>query len=194
MKIPLTVLNLLHQKLRTFMAIVGVAFAAILIFMQLGFYASAVTTATSSSTSSILTSSCYRRIISKSIAPEHSAGTRMAQAPSVPAVARVVPLYVAGNLWRIVDMEGGKPGVMNGRRRGIMMVGFNPEDSTIPSSRISRRSDHSSKFPARFSSTRNVRYFKLRDVGLATDLGVSQVRIVGQFTSAQATAPTASCS
>ena len=46
MKIQLTALNLLSQKLRTVIALIGVAFSTILIFMQLGFYGSAATTAT----------------------------------------------------------------------------------------------------------------------------------------------------
>ena len=46
MKIPLTILNLLHQRLRTLVAIAGVAFSMLLVFMQLGFYGAVKITAT----------------------------------------------------------------------------------------------------------------------------------------------------
>ncbi len=114
MKIQLTLLNLLHQKLRTAMALVGVAFAAILIFMQLGFYASAGTTATvlidKLDFDLILLSPDYLEVDR----PGTFSRAQMAQAPSVPGVASVTPLYVAGNLWRIVDTEEGKAGPLNG--------------------------------------------------------------------------------
>ena len=46
MRIPLAWLNLLHSKMRTALAVAGVAFAVILIFMQLGFLGSAEQSAT----------------------------------------------------------------------------------------------------------------------------------------------------
>ena len=93
-----------------------------------------------------------------------------------------MPIYVAGNLWRIVDLEEGKPGSMNGRRRGIMMVGFNPEDQPfrLPELPAQRRLV---EVPGQvLIDTQTRAYFKQRDVGLATDLGLTRVRIVGQFT------------
>jgi putative ABC transport system permease protein len=182
MKIQLTVLNLLHQKLRTLIALIGVAFATILIFMQLGFYGSAATTATvfidKLDFDLILLSPDYLDINR----PGTLARARMAQAPSVPGVVGVVPLYVAGNLWRIVDIDEGKPGLMNGRRRGIMMVGFNPEDQPFRLPELAARVELI-KVPGQvLIDTETRAYFKQRDVGLATDLGVSQVRIAGQFT------------
>ena len=46
MKTPLVLHNLVHNKVRTLVAVAGVSFAIILVFMQLGFFASAETTAT----------------------------------------------------------------------------------------------------------------------------------------------------
>jgi putative ABC transport system permease protein len=164
------------------LALVGVAFATILIFMQLGFYASAATTATvfidKLDFDLILLSPDYLEIDR----PGTFGRARMAQAPSAPGVAGVVPLYVAGNLWRIVDIEEGKAGSMNGRRRGIMMVGFNPEDQPflLPELVGQRRLI---EVPDQvLIDTQTRAYFKQREVGLATDLGLTRVRIVGQFT------------
>src|SRR5438552_77915 len=123
MKVQLTALNLLHQKLRTVIALLGVAFSTILIFMQLGFYGSAATTATvfidKLDFDLIILSPDYLDINR----PGTFARAHMTQARSIPGVESVAPLYVAGNLWRIVDLDDGKPGLMNGRRRGIMVVG-----------------------------------------------------------------------
>src|SRR5437016_3387438 len=114
MKIQLTILNLLNQKLRTVIALFGVAFSATLIFMQLGFYGSAATTATvfieKLNFDLILLSPDYLDINR----PGTLARSRMTQAYSTAGVESVVPLYVAGNLWRIVDVDSGQPGAMNG--------------------------------------------------------------------------------
>src|SRR6266852_5771011 len=46
MNTPLAILNLLHQKVRTCVAVLGVAFAIVLVFMQLGFLGAVEATAT----------------------------------------------------------------------------------------------------------------------------------------------------
>jgi putative ABC transport system permease protein len=182
MKIPLTILNLLHQKLRTIIALAGVAFSTILIFMQLGFYGSAAVTATvfidKLDADLVLLSPDYLDINR----PGTLARSRMIQARSITGVKSVVPLYVAGNLWRIVDVDDGQPGFMNGRRRGIMVVGFNPEDDPFLLPEL--RGQHKLiKVPGQvLIDTQTRAYFKQRNVGLATDLGVTQVRIAGEFT------------
>ncbi len=63
-----------------------------------------------------------------------------------------------------------------------MMVGFNPEDQPflLPEIAAQRRLI---EIPGQvLIDTQTRAYFKQRDVGLATDLGISQVRIVGQVT------------
>jgi putative ABC transport system permease protein len=182
MRVPLTACNLLHQKLRTAIAIVGVAFATILIFMQLGFYGSASTTATvfidKLDFDLALLSPDYLDINRPGTLPR----ARVAQANSVPGVQSVVPLYVAGNLWRIVDTVNGEPGFMNGRRRGIMVVGFKPQDQPFLLPELDHQLDLI-KVPRQvLIDTQTREYFKQRDIGLATDLGLTQVRIVGEFT------------
>ncbi len=182
MKIQLTVYNLLNQKARTLVALIGVAFSTILIFMQLGFYGSASTTATvfieKLDFDLILLSPDYLDINR----PGTFARARMAQANSISGVAEVVPLYVAGNLWRIVDITGNRPGVMHGRRRGIMVVGFNPEDRPF---RLPELEDQLGliKIPGQvLIDTQTRAYFKQRNKGLSTDLGVNGVTIAGEFT------------
>ena len=182
MRIQLTVLNLLHQKVRTVVALLGVAFSNILIFMQLGFYDSAATTATVF----IEKLDCDLVLLSPDYLDINRPGTfsrsLMAQAHSISAVKSVMPLYVAGNLWRIVDLDEEAPGLMHGRRRGIMVVGFNPADDPFLLPGLEDQLNLI-KVPGQvLIDTQTRAYFKQRHVGLATDLGVNQVRIVGEFT------------
>jgi putative ABC transport system permease protein len=182
MRIQLTVLNLLHQKLRTVVALLGVTFSTVLIFMQLGFYSSAAVTATvfieKLDFDLVLLSPDYLDINR----PGTFARSRMTQAYSVPGVETVMPLYVAGNLWRIVDMDGDTPGLMNGRRRGIMVVGFNPNDRPFRLPELEAQFGLIKVTGQVLIDTETRAYFKQRNVGLTTDLGGAQVRIVGEFT------------
>jgi putative ABC transport system permease protein len=181
MKVQLTAFNLLHQKLRTAIAVIGVSFATILIFMQLGFYGSAATTATvfidKLDFDLILLSPDYLDINR----PGAFARAQMVQANSIPGALSVVPLYVAGNLWRIVDMDDGKPGPMNGRRRGIMVVGFYPQDQPFLLPELEKQLSLITVPRQVLIDTQTRAYFKQRNIGLATDLGVTGVRIAGEF-------------
>src|ERR1700681_2698827 len=100
MKIPLTFLNLLHQRLRTTVAIAGVGFSIILVFMQLGFFGSAEATATlfldSLDFDLVLISSDYLDINRPSSFPS----TRLYQCQAFPGVRSVAPLWANSNLWR----------------------------------------------------------------------------------------------
>jgi putative ABC transport system permease protein len=182
MKIQLTVLNLLHQKLRTLIALIGVAFSTILIFMQLGFYGSASVTATvfidKLDFDLILLSPDYLDINR----PGSFAHNLLARANAVDGVQGAVPLYVAGNWWRIVDVDEGKPGLMNGRRRGIMVVGFNPVDQPLLLPNLAEQLSLIMIPGQVLIDTETRAYFKQRNVGLGTDLGLTHVRIAGEFT------------
>jgi putative ABC transport system permease protein len=119
MKTPLAWLNLLHEKTRTFVAIAGVAFAVVLILMQLGFFVSVLLTATQ----------IYDRLkfdivmISPQYQSISKAGmfsrTRLYQAASTSGVSEVHPLYLDFNLWLT-------PGEKKEHRsrRGIFVIGF----------------------------------------------------------------------
>src|SRR5215471_13906000 len=121
MRIPFTILNLLHQRLRTLVAIAGVAFSMLLVFMQLGFFGSAAATATiffdKLDFDLILVSRDYSNITQPASFPR----IRLYQCQATPGVATVSPMWVNGNLWRIVNDQDKS---QHGLRRGIMVVGF----------------------------------------------------------------------
>src|SRR5437870_5384417 len=105
MKVPLTLLNLLHQRLRTIVAIAGVAFSMLLVFMQLGFFGSAAVTATiffdKLDFDLILISREYMSLIQTGSFPR----SRLYQCQAGLGVTLAAPLWVNGNLWRIVNDE-----------------------------------------------------------------------------------------
>ncbi|HUY87991.1 MAG TPA: ABC transporter permease DevC [Pirellulales bacterium] len=122
MKTPLALLNLLHDKTRTLVAIAGVAFAVVLVLMQLGFLNSVRLTATEIYEQLIfdvvLVSPRYLYISKAGEFPR----TRLFQAESTPGVADVRPLYLGFNFWLNHD-----PSEANPSRRGIFVIGFNLE-------------------------------------------------------------------
>ncbi|HWB08213.1 MAG TPA: ABC transporter permease DevC [Pirellulales bacterium] len=119
MKTPLAWLNLVHDKTRTLVAIAGVAFAVVLMLMQLGFLNSVRLTATQIyeqlNFDILLTSPQYQSI---SKAGKFSR-VRLYQAASVPGVRDAHPVYLGFNLW--LNRESGKEGAS---RRGIFVIAF----------------------------------------------------------------------
>ncbi|MBX2865879.1 MAG: ABC transporter permease DevC [Leptolyngbyaceae cyanobacterium MAG.088] len=111
--------NLMHERTRLMVAISGVAFAVILIFMNLGFMGALISTATnfyeqfnadlfliSPETLEISTSTAFPR-------------ERLYQIAGVDGVERTMPLYSEYLLWRNPE---------TGVSRAIFAYGFNPND------------------------------------------------------------------
>jgi putative ABC transport system permease protein len=129
MKTPLAWLNLLHDKTRALVAVAGVAFAVVLVLMQLGFYDSAKRTATQ----------VYDRLnfdivmISKRYLYLSKSGTfprrRLIQALADRDVESVKPLYMGFNLWLNAkeDEIDDKPAT----RRLIFVIGQNLTDDVF---------------------------------------------------------------
>jgi putative ABC transport system permease protein len=112
--------NLLHQPLRTFISLAGVAFAVVLLFMQLGFLGSVDVTATQLydhlEFDLLLVSSEYLDLNRPGNLPRE----RLAQA-RVEGVNNVVPLTVGVGLW-----HDPRPDVAIRRQWNIMMLGVEP--------------------------------------------------------------------
>ncbi|MGG6298157.1 ABC transporter permease DevC [Leptolyngbya sp. AN02str] len=119
MRTPLAYLNLVHERTRLIVAIAGVAFAVILVFMNLGFLGSLAKTA----------SLFYRQMNADIflISPQALEITttkafpieRLYQAAGVAGVERTMPLYMGYLQWRNPE---------TGKSRGIFAFGFNLND------------------------------------------------------------------
>src|SRR5262249_11480285 len=121
---PLARLNLLHERTRTLVAVAGVGFAALLIFVQLGFLGAARATATL----------IYDRldfdvaVLSAEYQDLVRAGTflqeRLPRVRAVPGVASVRSASVWGIQWQNPDDE-------RRTRRGILVIGVDPTDAPL---------------------------------------------------------------
>ncbi|MBP0014719.1 MAG: FtsX-like permease family protein [Roseofilum sp. SBFL] len=115
---PLGFLQLSHDKTRLLIAISGIAFADLLIFMQLGFqgalYSSNTRLHNILNADIVLISPQARNLVHLSTITRR----RLYQAMDVPGVADGQPLYVNIADWKI-------PGI--GRETNILVLGFNPD-------------------------------------------------------------------
>jgi putative ABC transport system permease protein len=180
MKTPLVLLNLLHQPVRTLVAVLGVAFAILLVFMQLGFYGSAETAANTLfhalDFDLVLLSSDYLN----TTRARSLSSSRIYQALGHPDVVRVAPLYIDWQTWRVQNSSQ--------QRRAIIVLAFDLDDPVFVQDRVFR-SQPAEECLRRLrvpdtvlmdTSTRS--YFGPRQPGVETELNQTRVRVVGQFT------------
>jgi putative ABC transport system permease protein len=122
MRIPLAWLQLSREKMRLFVAIAGISFADILMFMQLGFrdalFDAAVTMHKNLQGDIFLISPQSTAIISMKSFPKR----RLYQSLSFAGVQSVNPVYLGFGLWKNPQTMG---------TRSIMVMGFNPTDSAL---------------------------------------------------------------
>jgi putative ABC transport system permease protein len=181
MRIPLAWLNLMHSKMRTVLAAAGVAFAVVLIFMQLGFLGSAQQSATlvfdALDFDVLLRSRHYLHLLSSRTFPRN----RLDQAQSLPAVAGTTPVYLTSDYWRSPH---------DGNQRLMVVIGVPVGDPVFRVPSIQRQLarltvpefvlvDQKSRWefgPA------DRRQFGDADIGVDSELGQQRVRIVGYFT------------
>ena len=121
-KIPLAWLLLTRQPLRLFVAIAGISFAGILMFMQLGFrdglFDASVTVHRLLDADLVLISPRSKSSISMSGFPKR----RLIQAMAQEDVVSVAPVNLNYLLWRNPE---------NLKTRSILTLGFNPDDSLL---------------------------------------------------------------
>lgn len=127
MKIPLAWLQLSREKMRLLVALAGISFADILMFMQLGFrdalFDSAVTLHKNLQGDIFLISTQSTAII----AMKSFSSRRLYETLGFAGVNSVTPLYLDFALWKNPQTRG---------TRSILVVGFNPADSVLNLSEI----------------------------------------------------------
>ena len=122
MKIPLAWLQLRREKMRLFVALAGISFADILMFMQLGFrdalFDSAVTLHKNLQGDIFLISTQSISLI----AMKSFSSRRLYETLGFAGVESVSPLYLDLALWKNPQTRG---------TRSILVVGFNPVESLL---------------------------------------------------------------
>jgi putative ABC transport system permease protein len=121
-KIPLAWLQLSHERIRLLVAIAGITFADILMFMQLGFrdalFDSAVKFHSNVQGDVFLVSPQSTALI----AMKTFALRRLHQAKALDTVEEVTPIYLDFRLWKNPETKN---------TRGIMVIGFNPANEKL---------------------------------------------------------------
>ena len=122
MSISLSWLQISHSKIRLLIALAGIGFADILMFLQLGFRAalfeSAITLHKRMEGDIFLISSQSASLV----ALDRFSQRRMYQALSVEGVESMSPVYVDFALWK---------NPIDKNTRGIMVIGINPSDRVL---------------------------------------------------------------
>ncbi len=179
MKLTLAWHNLLHSKLRTAVALAGVTFAVVLIFMQLGFLGAVESTATliydALEFDLLVRSRQYLHVSDARSFPRK----RLYQAASVAGVQSVSPFYIELNQWR---------NPRSFELRGILTMGVEPDQSIFRVPEISAQ-QRSLTTPEQLLIDRKTRpefgprdrQFGDGDLQVETEIGRQKVRIAGHF-------------
>src|SRR5262245_34956754 len=120
--IPLAWLQLTREKLRLLVAVAGVAFAVILIFMQLGFRKALFDSSTrlhEAFAGDLFLISPQFDFIAQ---PHSFSRRRLLQALSFPGVDAVSPVYLGLSSWKNPD---------TGKTRTIFIAGIDPSDHVV---------------------------------------------------------------
>src|SRR5215831_6390370 len=137
MRIPLALYNLAHNRLRTAVALAGVSFALIMIFLQLGFVGATEATANLQYSrfnfDVLLVSSEY---VELNRAHRFSC-RRLAQAEAHPAVRSAAPVYVGLNLWR--NLQEGEAKKVRGWP--ILIIAFRPSGQVLNVAEVEQAAD-----------------------------------------------------
>lgn len=106
------------ERARLFSAMAGVMFAAVLVFMQLGFRSALFDSATRLLSAMQAEIFLMNPLTTASFRPEPLPRIRAHQALALPEVAQAVPVYLAQATWRNPE---------DGSRRAIQLIGFDIE-------------------------------------------------------------------
>ena len=106
------------ERARLLSAVAGVMFAAVLVFMQLGFQSALFESATRLLAAMKAELFLVNPLTLASFRPEPLPRIRAWQSLALPAIAEAVPVYLAQVTWRSPD---------DGSRRPIQVIGFDVE-------------------------------------------------------------------
>jgi putative ABC transport system permease protein len=186
MKTPLAWKNLTHNRVRTLVALAGVGFAVILIFMQLGFLGAVRKTATqiydALDFDLMLRSPAYLHLTEPGAFPRE----RVFQAESMSFVEKATPFYLGLSEWQAPQPDDVRPDQWRGDWRGIITIGVDPNAPPfIPADLRTKSAELTdaryvlidSKSKPEFGP-RNGKRFGPEDIGVETVLGPSRVQIV----------------
>lgn len=174
MRTPIAWLNLWHEKIRLGVAIAGVAFADILIFMNLGFLGSVAETGSmmyDKINADIYLTSPRSLFLNSS---QTFSRERIYQVAGIDGVERAMPLYAGYLMWRNPQTQ---------LSRAIFVYGINPQDPVflIPELQSSQHQAALNRWDTTLFDRQSRLEFGPKTIGTATEAGRRQIAIGEQF-------------
>jgi putative ABC transport system permease protein len=171
-RVPLTWHMLTHKKGRLLLSVLGIAFAVLLMFMQLGF----LTGLFDSQTLAIRLFDADLLIVNRTrhnlTLEEPFLARRIVQARDIPGVASTTGIATENGLWR---------NPKTGRQDVIRVIGIDPNDPPFAIDQV-RSQSHLLSEPMTVLFDRGSRYFfGLPQTGDQTELAGRHVRVAGTF-------------
>jgi putative ABC transport system permease protein len=166
---PIAWRNVTHRKVRSFVALSGVSFSVLLVFMQLGFYFAVLASSTAVyralDADIFLTSPLYVYLGRTGTIPRE----RLYQAEGIPGVRDVAPFYADIEVWRNPETR---------LRHQMLVMGIDPERHllTLPANTKALLKDDQVLID---SLTRS--HFGPLDVGVTSEIADRRVWIAGQY-------------
>lgn len=130
--IPLGWLQLWHRKLRFVVALLGIAFAVMLILMQLGFRASLFDSAIRLHRTFVYDVAIFSREGPYIVRPESFSSRRLYQALAADGVESVSPVYLAQVNWK-------NPETLD--YRNVFTIGLDPDDAPLAADGLAEQLD-----------------------------------------------------
>ena len=177
--IPLAWLQLSREKLRLLVALAGVAFAVVLILMQLGFREALFDSSIQYHRSMIYDVALISPRTQFIVQPENFSRRRLQQVRGIPGVADVKPVYMSQIIWRNPERTN--------ETRSIYVVGFDPSDHVFDIAGINENQHHLRMADVVLYDARSRPEFGpvaeiFRETGhVETEVGNRHVTVVGLF-------------
>jgi putative ABC transport system permease protein len=178
-RIPLAWRNLLHDKRRFLVSLTGIAFAVVLMFVELGFWNALLDAAVEL----VRRFNCQLVIVNKAryalAIREPFTTRRLGQARAVPGVKEVVPIYLEyrTSLWK--DTENARPGEPSSRP--IRVVAFDPGHAALRIPEVTAQLDKLQLPDTVLMDRRSKPDYGKRVAGIERELARRSVRVVGTF-------------
>ena len=161
MKTPLAWRNVTQSKVRSIIALCGISFAILLIFMQLGFYSAAGNSATGvfgALDFDVLVRSRQYVFLAR---PGRVARSRLEQMRGVDGVASVAPIWLGLGEWRAIESR---------ERWNVLTVGILPDQPPFLSEEINAQAPLLQMPDTALSDSLSRRELGPLDVGVASEV------------------------
>jgi putative ABC transport system permease protein len=172
MKTALAWRNVTQSKVRSIIALCGVSFSILLMFMQLGFYGAAGNSATGVFDAldfDVLVRSRQYVFLAQ---PAHFARSRLEQMRAVDGVASIAPIWLGLGEWRAIKSR---------ERWNVLTVGIDPEQRPFRNAKINAQAQLLHIPDTALSDSLSRRELGPLDVGVASEVQHHRLRIVGRY-------------